>query len=100
MIQEIENLNGVDGIGMTITLTASGNVTNPYVYLYETGEKISVGTTGNPYTLTSVKTVVIETTTGKKNITQYVSSVPTRINEYLDPDSSFFQLYSALFTFH
>lgn len=98
MIQEIENLNGVDGIGMTITLTASGNVTNPYVYLYETGEKISVGTTGNPYTLTSVKTVVIETTTGKKNITQYVSSVPTRINEYLDPDSSFFQLGAGINT--
>ena len=44
MIQEIDNLNGVDGIGMTITLTATGNVTNPYVYLNETGEEIRIGT--------------------------------------------------------
>ena len=34
----------------------------------------------------------IDTTTGKKNIMQYANNVATRINEYLDPDSSFFQL--------
>ena len=92
MIKEVENLNGVDGIGMKIILTASGNVTNPYVYLYETGERISIGTTNNPYTLTSAKRVEIDTTTGKKNIVQIESNVRTRINEYLDPNSSFFQL--------
>ena len=37
MIKEIQNLNGVDGIGLKIVLTASGDVVNPYVYLYETG---------------------------------------------------------------
>ena len=92
MIQEIDNLNGVDGIGMKIVLTASGDVVNPYVYLYETGERITIGTASNPYTLTSSKRVVIDTTTGKKNIMQYANNVATRINEYLDPDSSFFQL--------
>ena len=92
MIQEVENLNGVDGIGMKIVLTASGNVTNPYVYLYETGERITIGTTANPYILSSSKRVEIDTTTGKKNIVQYENNVETRINEYLDPNSSFFQL--------
>ena len=95
MIKEIDNLNGVDGIGMKITLTASGNVTNPYVYLYETGERITIGTQANPYTLTSSKRVEIETTTGKKNIMQFANNVQTRINEYLDPDSSFFQLQAG-----
>jgi len=98
MIQEIENLNGVDGIGLKITFTATGNVTNPYIYLYETGEQIKIGTTANPYTLTSTKTVEIETTTGKKNIVQISNNVTTRINEYLDPDSVFFQLRAGINT--
>lgn len=95
MIQEVDNLNGVDGIGMTITLTATGDVTNPYVYLYETGEQIRVGTDDNNYVLNSSTTVVIETTTGKKSITQIISNVETKINEYLDPDSTFFQLQAG-----
>ena len=98
MIKEIENLNGVDGIGMTITMSAVGDVTNPFVYLYETGEQIIIGTTGNPFTLTSQQKIVIETTTGKKSVTQYDNNVPTRINEYLDPTSSFFQLGAGINT--
>lgn len=92
MISAIKNLNGVDGIGMKIVMTSSGDVVNPYVYLVETGERITIGTAANPYTLTSGKRVEIETTTGKKNIVQVANNVTTRINEYLDPNSSFFQL--------
>ena len=98
MIKEIQNLNGVNGIGLKITLTATGDVTNPYVYLYETGEQIKIGTETNPYTLTSQKRVEIETTTGHKNISQYINNVKTRINEYLDPESTFFQLASGINT--
>ena len=98
MIQEIENVNGVDGIGMTIVMTASGDVVNPYVYLYETGETIKIGTASNPYTLTSTKRIEIDTTTGRKNIVQVANNVTTRINEYLDPDSSFFQLGAGINT--
>lgn len=98
MIQEVENLNGVDGIGLKITFTATGNVTNPYIYLYETGEQIKIGTTANPYTLTSTKKVEVETTTGKKNIVQVENNVETRINEYLDPASVFFQLRAGINT--
>ena len=98
MIKEIMNLNGVDGIGMKITLSSSGDVVNPYVYLYETGERITIGTEDNPYTLGSSKQVEIDTTTGKKNIVQIANNVQTRINEYLDPNSSFFQLGAGINT--
>ena len=95
MIKEIQNLNGVSGIGMKIIMTATGSVTNPYVYLAETGEQIAIGTSTNQYTLTSDVQVEIETTTGQKNIVQIEDGVETRINEYLDPDSSFFQLLAG-----
>ena len=98
MIYEVDNLNGVDGIGMTIIMTATGDVVNPYVYLYETGETIQIGTSQNPYTLTSTKRVEIDTTTGKKNIVQYQNNTKSRINQYLDPDSSFFQLGAGINT--
>lgn len=98
MIQEIQNLNGVDGIGMKITLTSSGNVVNPYVYLYETGERITIGTASNPYTLSSAYKVEIDTTTGRKNVVQISNNVETRINEYLDPNSTFFQLGAGINT--
>ena len=98
MIEEIQNLNGVDGIGLKIVMTANGDVTNPYVYLYETGERITIGTAQNPYTLTSAKRIEIDTTTGHKNIVQIMNNVETRINEYLDPDSSFFQLGAGINT--
>ena len=98
MIKEVLNENGVDGIGMKITMTATGDVVNPYVYLYETGERITIGTADNPYTLTSAKQIEIETTTGKKNTVQIAGGVRTRINEYLDPDSSFFQLKAGINT--
>lgn len=98
MIKEITNLNGVDGIGMKITLSSSGDVVNPFIYLYETGEKIMIGTDDNPYTLESSKRIEIDTTTGKKNIVQVEGNVQTRINEYLDPDSSFFQLLAGVNT--
>ena len=98
MIKEIWNLNGVDGIGLKIVLTSTGAVTNPYVYLYETGERIKIGTDANPYILGSSQRVEIETTTGKKNIVQIANNVETRINEYLDPESSFFQLGAGVNT--
>ena len=54
MIKEIQNLNGVDGIGMKIVLTASANVTNPFIYLVETGERITIGTANNPSRLAAL----------------------------------------------
>lgn len=98
MIKEIQNLNGVDGIGMKIVMSTNGTVVNPYVYLVETGEQIAVGTASNQYTLTGDAQVEIDTTTGKKSIVQIEDGVETRITEYLDPDSSFFQLQAGINT--
>lgn len=92
MIDEILNLNGVDGIGVKIILTANGDVVNPYVYLNETGEQIKIGTPLKPYTVTSAKRIEIETETGKKNIVEIANGETQRINEFLDPTSAFFQL--------
>ena len=97
-IDEIVNNNGVSGIGLTVTLKATGDVVNPYIYLYETGERLSVGTSENPYTLTSSASVIIETMGGKKGVTQRVSGIDTNINSYLDPDSVFFQLLAGVNT--
>ena len=98
MIKEVQNLNGVDGIGIKIVLTAFGNVTNPYIYRVETGERITIGTDENPYTMDGDVRVEIETTTGKKNIIQIVDNVETRINDFLDPSSQFFQLGAGINT--
>jgi hypothetical protein len=98
MIKEIDNLNGVDGIGMKIIFTSTGEAVNPYVYLYETGEQITIGTPANPFTLDSSKRVEVETTTGKKGVILIENNVQTRINEYLDPDSIFFQLHAGVNT--
>lgn len=98
MIKQIPNYNGVDGIGLDITIKASGDVTNPYVYLNETGEQIKIGTTSNPYTLTSSKEIHICTTTGHKSVVEVSGGVETRINDYLDPDSQFFQLGAGVNT--
>ena len=92
MIKEFENVNGVSGIGLDITLSATGDVVNPYVYLVETGESITIGTESNPYTLSSSKSVKICTITGKKSVFEVDNGVETRINAYLDPNSQFFQL--------
>lgn len=98
MIDEIANLNGVSGIGLEITLTCSGDVLNPYVYLYETGERITIGTLEMPFTLTSTRSVVINTTTGKKSVVLIQNGVESSINEYLDPESEFFQLLAGINT--
>lgn len=97
MIKEISNINGVSGIGMDITLTSIGNVTNPYVYI-DTGERITLGTEDEPFVLSSDMTVNICTLTGQKDITKTVGGITTRINEVMDPLSSFFQLGTGVNT--
>lgn len=98
MIKEIVNANGVDGIGLQITMTADGNVVNPYVFLYETNQKITVGTESNPFTLTSGARIEIDTTTGHKNAVLVTGTTETRINDRLDPTSEFFQLRAGVNT--
>ena len=99
MLQEIENENGVSDIGLNITMSCTGDVVNPYVYLYETGERISVGTSARPFTLLSGQTITIDTTTGEKSITLSQSGTEdTSIISYIDSGSAFFQLGAGVNT--
>lgn len=95
LIKQIPNENGVDGIGMTITIGASGSVTNPKLYHLESGYSIMIGTAANPFVMDSADEIVIDTTTGKKNLYRIRNNVKTSINEYLDPASEFIQLNSG-----
>lgn len=92
LIKTITNENGVNGIGMTITIGAIGSVTNPKIYHVEKGEYIAIGTSEHPFTMDSSDTVVIETTTGKKKVRKIRNNVETPVDEYLDPNSEFIQL--------
>ena len=92
VMQTVTNENGVNGIGMTITIGATGPVTNPKLYHVEKGEFIAIGTDENPFSMDAQDQVVIETTTGKKRVHMIRNNVKTTIDEYLDPASEFIQL--------
>ena len=92
VMSTINNQNGVNGIGMTIRIGATGPVTNPKLYHVEKGEYIAIGTDENPFEMDADDQVVIETTTGKKRVYRIRNNVQTTIDEYLDPASEFLQL--------
>ena len=92
VIKNIYNENGVNGIGMTITIGCIGAITNPKIYHVEQGDFIAIGTESNPFTMDSGSKIVIETTTGKKKVRKISNNVETAVDEYLDPDSEFIQL--------
>lgn len=98
MIATIVNNDGVDGIGIKFTLSASGNVTNPYLYHAETGEVIRIGSSGSTYTMDSTKEIVITTGIGQKKILCTDNGVTSSIIDKLDPDSSFFQIRAGVNT--
>ncbi len=98
MIATIVNNDGVDGIDIKFTLSASGNVTNPYLYHAETGEVIRIGSSGSTYTMDSTKEIVITTGIGQKKILCTDNGVTSSIIDKLDPDSSFFQIRAGVNT--
>lgn len=98
-IKTITNETGSEGIGLTITIKAIGNVTNPKITLVETGESIQVGTSANPMNLVSGEYLTITTGTNNKNVTKTSGDETTNVNEYLTEDSEFIQLQSGDNTF-
>lgn len=91
-LKTISNTSEVDNVGVTITMTAEGNVTNPYVVCVEKNEKIKVGTELNPLNLITGDKLIITTLSNDKNIYLVRNGVKSVINEYLDEDTEFFQL--------
>lgn len=92
LLKTITNDTAADHIGMTISITAWGDVMNPSVTCVETQKTIRVGTAEHPLKMVAGDEVRITTGTNKKNVCLIRDGVSTGINEYLDEESEFIQL--------
>ena len=91
-IKTIQNDIAEDNIGVTITITCMGNVTNPSITHIETGDRISIGHSGKPFEIVTGDIVTITTATGNKHVTLTHNGVTSEVNHYLTEDSIFVQL--------
>lgn len=91
-LQKIANQNAANNIGMTITITANGDVTNPSIIRVESNEAITVGTPTKPLNMVAGDKVTITTSDNDKHVYLTHENVTTEINEYLTEDSVFIQL--------
>lgn len=90
-IKTITNFNA-DGIGLTITLTANGSVTNPSIHHVEQQKHIYVGTNSKPFSMAAGDQLIISTHTNNKHIWKISNGATVEVNEYLSEDSDFIQL--------
>lgn len=88
----IVNDVAANNIGLTITITATGTVTNPSITHVETEKVITLGSTANPFTMLRGDVLVITTATNNKHIRLTRGGVTTEVNEYMTEDSEFIQL--------
>ena len=91
-IKTIQNDIAEDNIGVTITITCMGNVTNPSITHIETGDRISIGHSGKPFEIVTGDIVTITTATGNKHVTLTHDGQTSEVNHYLTEDSIFVQL--------
>lgn len=91
-IKTIQNDIAEDNIGITITITCMGSVTNPSITHIETGDKITIGHSGKPFNIVAGDIVTITTATGNKHVTLTHEGVTSEVNHYLTEDSVFVQL--------
>lgn len=91
-LKTIDNTSAADNIGIIITITAAGPITNPSIYHVELAESITIGTEGKPLEMVAGDKVRITTGTNNKHVYLIHSGVETEINEYLSEDSEFIQL--------
>lgn len=98
-LKTITNDSAADNIGITITITALGQVQNPTITHVEQGESIEIGTAGNPLTMITGDKVIITTHTNNKHVYLERGGTRTEINEYLSEDSEFLQIMHGDNTF-
>ena len=91
-MRTIENLNSNDNIGMDITVTCVGAVTNPSITIVETQEKIKFGSQASPFVLYTGDVLRITTGTGNKHVFLTRNGVTSEINYLMTEDSKFIQL--------
>ncbi len=95
-LQQIENKNAADNIGMVIEIHANGGVTNPSVTRVEGNETITVGTVAKPMNMIAGDVIRITTSNNDKHVYLIRNDVTTEINEYLTEDSVFIQLMRGM----
>lgn len=88
----IVNDIAANNIGLTITIRATGTVTNPSITHVETEQSINIGSTANPFTMARGDVLVITTGINNKHVRLSSGGVTTEVNEYLTEDSEFIQL--------
>jgi hypothetical protein len=94
-LANIKNELGINGIGLTITVTCSGEVTNPIIRHIEANEHIALGSESNPLNLLAYDKLIITTALGDAHIYLVRDGVKTEINQYLTEDSEFIKLQSG-----
>lgn len=88
----IVNDIAANNIGLTITIRATGNVTNPSITHVETEKSINVGSTAKPFSMVRGDTLIITTGINNKHIRLTRGGVTTEVNEYMTENSDFIQL--------
>ena len=90
--QNIINEQAEDGIGMSITVTAAGGITNPSIIRVESNEMLKLGTDSNPFHLVAGDILTITTTDNDKHVYLTHNGTTTEVNQYITEDSTFVQL--------
>ncbi len=78
--------------GMTIEISARGEVINPTIYNRDTKEYIGVGTAERPFIMMKGDTILITTHINNKRVKLIRNAVETNIFNYLKKGSKFLQL--------
>lgn len=91
-IQDIVNEQAEDGIGLTITISAMGGVTNPSVVRVESNEYLRLGSESNPFEMVAGDVLTITTSDNDKHVYLTHDGVTSEVNQYITEDSVFIQL--------
>ncbi len=88
----IVNDVAANNIGLTITINATGSVTNPSITHVETEKSINIGSASKLFHMARGDVLTITTAVNNKHIKLKSDGVVTEVNEYMTEDSEFIQL--------
>lgn len=88
----IVNDVATNGIGLTITITATGPVKNPVITHVETESHLQIGSGETSLYLERGDVVTITTSLNNKHVRLTSENITQEINQYLTEDSEFIQL--------
>lgn len=91
-IVDIENNSATDNIGLTITLEALSDVTNPRITRVESDTHIQLGSESYPFEMENGDVVIITTAVNNKHVYLIRGETKTEINEFITEESKYIQL--------